>query len=156
MLLGGLWHGAAWNFVLWGAYQGLILILYRLFDQEPEHLKPWSGKYPIYRVLGKMLLMFILANIGWVIFRSTSIAQINYLLTNCGISLSQNSLNLLQDLLFFSAPLFVVQLWQYVTRDLLIVPKVSSWILIPLYSLFLILISLYGVRTSTEFIYFQF
>ncbi len=30
MLLGGLWHGAAWNYVLWGAYQGLILCLYRL------------------------------------------------------------------------------------------------------------------------------
>jgi D-alanyl-lipoteichoic acid acyltransferase DltB (MBOAT superfamily) len=29
MLLGGLWHGAAWNFVLWGAYQGAILCAYR-------------------------------------------------------------------------------------------------------------------------------
>ena len=29
MVLGGLWHGAAWTFVIWGAYQGLILVLYR-------------------------------------------------------------------------------------------------------------------------------
>ena len=156
MLLGGLWHGAAWNFILWGAYQGFILIVYRMLDRRPEHLDPWSGKYPMYRVLGKMLLMFILANIGWVIFRSTSLAQIAYLLTHGGFSLSENSLALLNDLVFFAAPLFIVQLYQYVTKDLLIVPKITSWIRIPLYSFFLMLIFIYGVRTSSEFIYFQF
>jgi D-alanyl-lipoteichoic acid acyltransferase DltB (MBOAT superfamily) len=30
MLLGGLWHGAAWNFVLWGGYQGLLLVTFRV------------------------------------------------------------------------------------------------------------------------------
>ena len=156
MLLGGLWHGAAWNFILWGAYQGLILIIYRLFDKQPEHLDPWSSKYPAYRVLGKMLLMFILANIGWVIFRSTSLEQISYLLTQGGLALSENSVNLLRDLLFFAFPLFIVQLCQYVSKDLLIVPKVTSWIRISIYSFFLMLIFIYGVRTSSEFIYFQF
>lgn len=156
MLLGGLWHGAAWNFILWGAYQGFILIVYRMLDRRPEHLDPWSGKYPLYRVLGKMLLMFILANIGWVIFRSTSLTQIAYLLTHGGFSLSENSVALLNDLVFFAAPLFIVQLYQYVTKDLLIVPKITSWIRIPLYSFFLMLIFIYGVRTSSEFIYFQF
>ena len=39
MILGGLWHGAAWTFVAWGAYQGLILIVYRVI----ERIKwPWS------------------------------------------------------------------------------------------------------------------
>jgi D-alanyl-lipoteichoic acid acyltransferase DltB (MBOAT superfamily) len=156
MLLGGLWHGAAWNFVLWGAYQGLILVIYRSFDKNPEHLNPWGGQYPAYRVLGKMLLMFILANIGWVIFRSTSLEQIIYLLTNVGISFSENSSALLYQLVFFTSPLLIVQLWQYITKDLLIVPKVNSWIRIPIYSFFLMLIFIYGVRTSSEFIYFQF
>ena len=32
MLLGGLWHGAAWTFILWGLYQGVLLILYRPFE----------------------------------------------------------------------------------------------------------------------------
>jgi D-alanyl-lipoteichoic acid acyltransferase DltB (MBOAT superfamily) len=31
MALGGLWHGAAWNYVLWGVYQGAIQILYKVF-----------------------------------------------------------------------------------------------------------------------------
>ncbi|GAB4538598.1 MAG: MBOAT family protein [Pleurocapsa sp.] len=156
MLLGGLWHGAAWNFVLWGAYQGFILVIYRLFDKNPEHLNPWGGQYPAYRVLGKMLLMFILANIGWVIFRSTSLDQITYLLTHAGVSLSENTVDIFYDFLFFTSPLLIVQLWQYATKDLLIVPKVTSWIRIPIYSFFLTLIFIYGVRTSSEFIYFQF
>lgn len=156
MLLGGLWHGAAWNFVLWGVYQGLILIAYRLFDTNPEHLDPWGGKYSVPRVLGKMLLMFILANVGWVIFRSTSLEQITYLLTQGGLTLSENSLDLFRKIAFFCSPLLIVQLWQYVTRDLLIVSKVTSWISIPVYSFLLILIFIYGVRKSSEFIYFQF
>ncbi len=41
MLLGGLWHGAAWNFVIWGAIHGLMLIIERL-----------GGKHPFYERLG--------------------------------------------------------------------------------------------------------
>ena len=33
MLLGGLWHGAAWNFVLWGFYQGILLCIYRAWTE---------------------------------------------------------------------------------------------------------------------------
>ena len=33
MVLGGLWHGAAWTFVLWGVYQGLLLVRYRAADR---------------------------------------------------------------------------------------------------------------------------
>ena len=38
MLLGGLWHGAAWNYVLWGAYQGALLCVHRLFTHGRETL----------------------------------------------------------------------------------------------------------------------
>ena len=39
MLLGGLWHGAAWNFVLWGAYHGGVLVLYRAVNNKFKVLK---------------------------------------------------------------------------------------------------------------------
>lgn len=39
MLLGGLWHGAAWTFVVWGAYQGAILVVYRLFERRGERVE---------------------------------------------------------------------------------------------------------------------
>ena len=38
MLLGGLWHGAAWNYVLWGAYQGGLLSAHRLLTRGHETL----------------------------------------------------------------------------------------------------------------------
>ena len=156
MLLGGLWHGAAWNFVIWGAFHGLILIIYRIFDREPEHLDPWCGKYPYPRVLAKMLLMFILTNIGWVIFRSSSIHQIYYMLAKVGFSISDQTLVWGYDLLFFCLPLFLIQIFQYVTRDLLIVTKFKPIIRVPIYSFLIIWICVFGVRESGEFIYFQF
>jgi alginate O-acetyltransferase complex protein AlgI len=60
MLIGGLWHGAAWTFVAWGAYHGLLLALYRRFASA------WDRLAAPVRQLG----MFFLAVIGWVFFRS--------------------------------------------------------------------------------------
>lgn len=62
MLLGGLWHGASWVFVIWGAYHGILLVLYRVFSRQWEVLHA--------RV--RQLVMFLLAVVGWVFFRSTS------------------------------------------------------------------------------------
>ncbi len=156
MLLGGLWHGAAWNFVIWGAFHGTILIIYRFLDSEPEHLDPWSGKYPYWRILFKMFVMFILTNIGWLIFRSNSIAQVSYMLTNAGIALSHQSLSLAYELIFFSLPVISIQLYQYLTSDLLIITKTKPQFRIPIYSLMIIWLCIFGVRESGEFFYFQF
>jgi alginate O-acetyltransferase complex protein AlgI len=62
MLLGGLWHGAAWTFVIWGAYHGALLCLYRVFRSA------WDGLPAAFR----RVTMFLLVVIGWVFFRSTS------------------------------------------------------------------------------------
>lgn len=59
MLIGGLWHGASWNFVLWGAYHGAIMILYR------ENASRWDSLPATVR----QGAMFLVALIGWVPFR---------------------------------------------------------------------------------------
>ena len=156
MLLGGLWHGAAWNFVIWGAFHGLILSIYRIFDKNPEHEDPWSGKYSYTRIVLKMAIMFVLTLIGWVIFRASSAHQIYYMLTNVGFNLSEQSLVIGQKLMFFSMPLIVVQIFQYVKRDLLILTKMPTAGRMLLYAALLIGIFIFGVREATEFIYFQF
>jgi D-alanyl-lipoteichoic acid acyltransferase DltB (MBOAT superfamily) len=56
-LLSGLWHGANWTFVVWGLYNALLLILWR------------------YLPLRSVLLTFLLAAVGWVIFRSADMAE---------------------------------------------------------------------------------
>ncbi|MBC96319.1 MAG: alginate O-acetyltransferase [Halobacteriovoraceae bacterium] len=63
MLLGGLWHGAAWTYVLWGAFHGLLLAIERYFKLDS---KP-ANKF-IYRL--RTGATFLIIIIGWVIFRA--------------------------------------------------------------------------------------
>jgi alginate O-acetyltransferase complex protein AlgI len=67
MLLGGLWHGAAWLFVAWGAYHGLLLAIER-----------WIGIPEPKTTLAKTvrcILFFHLICLGWVLFRSPDVAS---------------------------------------------------------------------------------
>ncbi|GAC1352612.1 MAG: MBOAT family protein [Polyangiales bacterium] len=63
-LLGGLWHGAAWTFVLWGAYHGSLLCAYRLVSPRWDALP---------RLLQKTFT-FLLVALGWVLFRAKDIS----------------------------------------------------------------------------------
>jgi alginate O-acetyltransferase complex protein AlgI len=60
MLIGGLWHGAAWTFVAWGAYHGLLLALYRKTSDMWNALPVWVRRPS----------MWLAAVVGWVLFRS--------------------------------------------------------------------------------------
>lgn len=65
-LASGLWHGADWKFVAWGAYHGLFLSLDRLF------LRGWLGRLP--RALA-ILLTYLAVTVGWVLFRAADLGQ---------------------------------------------------------------------------------
>lgn len=66
MLLGGLWHGASWNFIFWGGLHGVYLAIERLFAGA----RPVPGSWASFRAWGKSLLVFILVTVTWVPFRS--------------------------------------------------------------------------------------
>ncbi|MGV3773659.1 MAG: MBOAT family O-acyltransferase [Verrucomicrobiales bacterium] len=64
MLLGGLWHGAKWTFIVWGAFHGLLLVLER-----------WNNKKSFYAALprpGRITITFLLMLFFWVLFRADS------------------------------------------------------------------------------------
>lgn len=65
-MLTGIWHGAEWNFILWGLYYGVLLIAE----------KPWLGRYieKLPKALS-WLYTFIIVNVGWVIFNLTDFSQ---------------------------------------------------------------------------------
>ncbi len=66
-LLSGLWHGANWNYVLWGGYWGLLIIVSRnLGGVVPAQMwsRRWVGALQVF-------FMFMLTNIGWLLFRET-------------------------------------------------------------------------------------
>jgi alginate O-acetyltransferase complex protein AlgI len=70
MLVGGIWHGAAWTFVAWGALHGVALVCNHLWRQNG-----WQKKIPsaLHRVGGWMLTAIIVL-LGWVLFRSPDFA----------------------------------------------------------------------------------
>jgi alginate O-acetyltransferase complex protein AlgI len=70
MLLGGLWHGAAWNFFFWGAFHGVLLAAERRFGTR------WNAFLP--RPL-RMAATFLLVNLSWVLFRARDLpAAVDY------------------------------------------------------------------------------
>lgn len=70
MLLGGLWHGASWLFVLWGAAHGLLLVIERLAKQFFGSVH-WLATSPAKFTLG--ILTFLLVSLTWVLFRAESV-----------------------------------------------------------------------------------
>jgi D-alanyl-lipoteichoic acid acyltransferase DltB (MBOAT superfamily) len=69
MLLGGLWHGASWNFVIWGALHGGVLAIERLWREFKPKAAP-----DLPPVLG-IIITFHIVTLGWIFFRSTSFAD---------------------------------------------------------------------------------
>jgi alginate O-acetyltransferase complex protein AlgI len=66
-LLSGLWHGAAWNFVAWGAYHGFFLTVEKFYGLH-------GLRFPALGSI-KQVLTFLCITTGWVLFRSESLDQ---------------------------------------------------------------------------------
>ena len=68
MVLGGLWHGAAWTFVLWGAFHGGLLVAHHVRARQRGPVEEtWV------RVAGQRAATFALVCVGWVFFRADSV-----------------------------------------------------------------------------------
>lgn len=75
MLLGGLWHGASWTFIIWGGLHGSYLVLQRLLGGAAQHLRlGLAALRPIKHLLA-ILAVFTLTTLGWVFFRAESVGQ---------------------------------------------------------------------------------
>ena len=159
MLLGGLWHGAAWTFVVWGAYHGLMLAIGR-------EIRAWSQRRGIgipeglhWKRIALTLLMFHVTCYGWLIFRSRSIAQVVDLTSRIagGFLASVPELpTLLLPVVFIVGPLLVVHIYQArrgsESAPLSLVPPVRY----ALYCAVFYLVLLFGSFKGAQFIYFQF
>lgn len=110
-LASGFWHGASWNYVLWGAYHGTLLVA----DRQVGRI--WTPPAPLRRGLRLVQVpaMFGLTCLGWLIFRETDIAQLgrDLQLTPFGASELGVSAGIYLFLLalLYSIPLWVQDLW---------------------------------------------
>jgi alginate O-acetyltransferase complex protein AlgI len=158
MALGGLWHGAAWTFVLWGVYQGVMLIAYRSIDRLRWLHAALLGTHPLARVAG-WAVMFHITCYGWLIFRARSAVQVgtmtSSLLTNFAPA-SVNVESLLIPLLLYTTPLLIVHACEAYFDDVTIVLRLPVGVRYSTYAATFYLTMLFGNFGGAEFIYFQF
>jgi D-alanyl-lipoteichoic acid acyltransferase DltB (MBOAT superfamily) len=77
MALGGLWHGASWNFLIWGCYQGALLCINRLFSTALDRRASWRAfaDLPAVRAVSWAVTMYFVL-LGWLIFRVTDLNEL--------------------------------------------------------------------------------
>ncbi|HWE31544.1 MAG TPA: MBOAT family protein [Polyangia bacterium] len=160
MLLGGIWHGASWTMVLWGAYHGVLLIGYRLLgvrETLPPSASPWKR-------FGRIVLMFHLVCLGWLLFRATDVGQVERFVVAIahGLQPSAQTASYALRILPLALTLLVVQLLQRHCRSLDLfaawtAPRRATFAFSLLWlTIAHMAFSLSLIRGQVPFIYFQF
>ena len=159
-LLSGFWHGANWTFIAWGAYHAVLFLPLILLGKNRKYTNQVAeGRWlPTWKETGQILLTFMLAVVGWIIFRATSISEAwNIMMGICDVSLFSMPMVIVgvkRTLLFIVVMLVI----EWIDRDkehALSLSGLPQWArFIVLYGLILILLEFMG--HSQSFIYFQF
>jgi hypothetical protein len=152
MLLGGLWHGAAWTFVIWGAWHGLLLIGQRLL----------SGAVPsastVFQTWIRRTILFHLVCVGWLFFRANTLEQavtfLRQLPTGWEWSLEVSQLSWQISLL--CGPLMIWHILQEHLKDLNLAINLTAFPRAVIYCVMALMILTLGQFGGREFIYFQF
>jgi alginate O-acetyltransferase complex protein AlgI len=155
MVLGGLWHGAAWSYAVWGAYHGIGLAIERFFTKEERPEPPaWVSGL-------KMLGVFLFVSVGWLLFRMPNFNEVIGFVQAMSRNQSLPNDRLAMAVVFlFSTPVIVYHLLniESVQKKRITLAQTS-----PLYRK--IVVFTYGLLvaslvlnygSSADFIYFQF
>lgn len=151
MVLGGLWHGAAWHFVAWGAFHGLLLVAYRPGEKA---LAAWFARSTANRLAG-MALFFFWTLFGWLLFRVNHLADVPVLLGAMLQPVGSGRLTLL-TLACFAGPLLLLEALQERAGDMLVVKRWPAPARLACYAACVAAIMLCGSVERIQFIYFQF
>lgn len=162
-LVSGMWHGANWTFLAWGAYHALLFLPLILRGKNRKHTDVVAAgrRLPSLVELGQMLLTFLLAAFGWVLFRSDSIADAIYYFSYMFGHLFSGSPMVTSPLdawvLLLSILLLVIVEWvnRNEPHEFVRQPhnRVLRW---ACYILLVAVIGIYMVTNEMPFIYFQF
>lgn len=80
-LLSGLWHGAGWNYLVWGAMHGVLYVLTRLWQRQVQPHFGYGRAARTIMTLVSRIALFLYVSVAWVYFRAESIAQANQMLS---------------------------------------------------------------------------
>lgn len=176
--LSGLWHGANWNYIIWGALHGIYLVAAIILAKPRNFINKITGitKAPFLFKVIQIAITFVLVSFAWIFFRGSYLEQgwIWHLVTHLFTGLPSLSEFLQLEYIsqnvflyngareFFTAIALIIFMEgiHYVQRDKSISQIIKSkpiWVRWSIYYLFVMLFFIFGVFDSpAQFIYFQF
>lgn len=164
MLLGGLWHGAAWTFVAWGALHGAYLCINHAWNNfgptVPPRLAPLAN-------IAALALTFLAVVIAWVFFRADSIDTALFVLARMAdpsrLALGRGEIANLGFIVIFAALVWFApntqEIMGYDHRNRIVGETLSAWRLRPLFlyaTAAVLAFGILGIQQHSEFIYFRF
>jgi alginate O-acetyltransferase complex protein AlgI len=163
-LVSGLWHGANWTFVIWGALHGFYMIFAKITQPIRDRINNFTGitKAPIINQLFQMTITFLLASFAWIFFRAKSLNDALYIIKNIFQSDTLQNLNLFKFPVDFYLSFFLVMLLFFIdwfeekhkiSNLLKVSPALVRW---TIYITSIVTMIILGVWKSADFIYFQF
>lgn len=158
MILGGLWHGAAWTYILWGAYQGALLMAFRSGQAWLAHRPRVRLDATWVKALG-IVLMFQLTCYGWLIFRAKSFQQIVAMTASLIGPYrfdSPDAISYARQLAFFAGPLLLIHAYEAWRDDLMAVLKLPAVARYAVCAVVFYMTVLWGEFGGAPFIYFRF
>jgi alginate O-acetyltransferase complex protein AlgI len=158
MVLGGLWHGAAWTFVVWGAFHGLWLTLHRVWVNKRiggDNVRQKQVR------LGKALAVvatFHIVCVGWVFFRADNLEHAMKLLGS--LLRAWHVTDLLATgsclMLFFLGPWLAFEYWMERHQDSKRLMGLAWGVRFIVYLYIVFMLLFFAAPSPVEFIYFQF
>ena len=147
--ISGLWHGADWTFIIWGAVNGLMLLPFVFFQKKS------STNHARFRDIPKCILTFLIFALIFLSFRSPNIAH----LQECINSLVHGSYLTLPmgiTAFYYIIPFVIIE-WLGRRQEFPIMtlnmPTILRWVI---YWSLLFIIAFYGAKADIQYIYFQF
>jgi D-alanyl-lipoteichoic acid acyltransferase DltB (MBOAT superfamily) len=153
-LVSGFWHGASWNFILWGGLHGAYQIggqaLNRLFPTKDALERTW------YKHAWDIIITFALVDFAWIFFRaresSDALLVVKKLFWQTSYSVPHLALNSNEILLCIGLIILLLGKERYY----LTIPTTKNWRFATVFTLLLCSCYILGVFDHSQFIYFQF
>lgn len=166
-LVSGLWHGASWTFVIWGALHGFYIIFGSLTS---KYRKTFSRLTKLDKIpLLATLTTFLLVSFAWIFFRADNLQIATYIIKNILTGIPQMFTDIVNRkpvfeylgtnkvwpivLILFLESVHYLQAKYQLSKRFLSFPIVIRW---TIYFVLIFIIMVYGVFDSKQFIYFQF